>query len=158
MKIYGGQGLIYNQADKNDKKNVSEKNNFQSIMDQITSTTVNKENNISADIQMPAIGGVGVIFKEEPIDSSSAIDNKQEVLGSLKDTLDLVDFYADKLSDSSLSADSLSPLVEQLEQRLDTLKDMESSTGMNDKLRTIISDVTNTIGVEIEKFKRGDYM
>jgi len=153
MKIYERQGVELHQTDKSDKKNISEKNTFQAIMDQITSSSVDKENNVSNKIQMPFVNGTGIIFKEEP-----ANYNKEDVLNSLKDTLDLVDYYAGKLADPSLSSDSLSPLVEQLENRLDTLKEMGSSTDMNDRLKTIISDVATTMGVEIERFKRGDYI
>jgi hypothetical protein len=153
MKIYEHQGVIFNQTNKNDKKNISEKNSFQAIMDQVTSSSVNKGNNVPANIQTPFANGVGIIIKEESVN-----DNKEDVLNNLKDTLDLVDFYAEKLADSSLSSDCLSPLVEQLNERLNMLKEMESSTGMNDKLKTILSDVNTTIGVEIEKFRRGDYL
>jgi len=153
MKIYEHQGVIFNQPDKNDKKNISDKNSFQAIMDQVTSSSVNKGNNVPANIQMPFANGVGIIIKEESVN-----DNKEDVLNNLKDTLDLVDFYAEKLADSSLSSDNLSPLVEQLNERLNMLKEMESSTDMNDKLKTILSDVTTTIGVEIERFRRGDYL
>jgi hypothetical protein len=158
MKIYGGQGLIHNQTDKSDKKNISENNDFKAIMDQLISTSANKSANIPANIQTPFAGGVGVVIKEEPIESSCDTGNKEEVLNTLKDTLDLVDFYAGKLSDSSISTDNLASLVENMEQRLDTLKGMESSTETNEKLKPIISDLTTTMGVEIEKFKRGDYV
>jgi len=152
MKIYGGQGLISQQADKIEKKNVVEKNDFQSIMDQITSSSIDKGINVASEIKTPIIGGSGIV-----IDSSFETLSKEEVAGTLKDTLDLVDCYADKLADSSLDADSLSPLVGQLQERLDLLKGMESDTGTNDKLKTIISDVVHTMAVEIERFKRGDY-
>ena len=154
MKIYERQELILNQTEKKDRKDISEKNNFKNIIEGIYSASVARETSTPADnVQMPVIGGVEIISKEEPI-----TNDKEEILKGLEDTLDLVDFYADKLADSSLSAENLSPLVEQLEQRLDILKDMESSGEMNERLKTIISDVTTTMGMEIEKFRRGDYI
>lgn len=152
MKIYEHQGVVFNQTGKNDNKNISEKNTFQAIMDQLASSSDNKDKNVSDKMQMPFVNNTGIIFKEEPLNGS-----KEEALNSLKDTLDLVDFYADKLGDSSLSSDSLSSLVEQLEQRLNTLNEIGSSPDTNDRLKTIISDVTSTMSVEIERFKRGDY-
>lgn len=153
MKIYEHQGVIFNQTDKSNKKNISEKNSFQSVMDQVTSSSVNKENNVHAGTQMPFANGVGLVIEEKSI-----IENKEDVLTNLKDTLYLVDFYAEKLANSSISSDNLFPLVEQLEERLSILKEMESSVDMNDKLKTIISEVTTMMGTEIERYRRGDYL
>ena len=152
MKIYDRQSVLFNQTDKNDRKNISEKNDFQAIMDKVAESSESKENNAPANIQMPFANGVGMLFREDPV------ADKREVLSGLKDTLDLVDFYAEKLADSCLPSDNLSPLVEQLEQRLDILKEMGTSSQMDDRLKTIISDVATTMGVEIERFKRGDYL
>jgi len=152
MKIYDRQSVLFNQTDKNDRKNISEKNDFQTIMDKITASSSSRENNAAANIQLPFANGVGIILKEDPV------GDKREVLSGLKDTLDLVDFYAEKLADSSIPSDNLSPLVDQLEQRMDILKEMGTSSQIDDRLKTIISDVATTMGVEIERFKRGDYL
>jgi hypothetical protein len=152
MKIYERQSVIFNQTDKNDRKNISEKNDFQAIMDKVTASSAGKENNVPTNIQPPFTNGIGIVLKEDPV------ADKRELLTGLKDTLDLVDFYAEKLADSSLTSDNLSPLVEQLEERLDLLKEMGTSSRMDDRLKTIISDVATTMGVEIERFKRGDYL
>jgi len=157
MKIYEKQGLNFNQIDNN-KKNLSIKTDFQSIMNQLTTTSSNQESNASSIVPGPIVSGTGIVFKADPIDSSSEMVNKEQVVAGLKDTLDLVDHYAKKLADSSLSSDSLSPLVKELEQRMEALKDMGSAADANDKLKSIISDVTSTMGVEIERFKRGDYV
>jgi len=152
MKIYEHQGVLLNQTCKNNKKNVSENKDFQAVMDQITSASAGKQNDVPANIEMPFINSAGIVIKEYPVSS------REEVLNGLKDTLDLVDFYAEKLADSSLSTDSLSPLVEQLEERLSLLKEMGSSDQTDDRLKTIVSDAATTMGVEIERFKRGDYL
>ena len=152
MKIYEHQGVQFNQTDKNEKKKVSDTSSFQAVMDQITSSSINKGNNNVTGIRTPLANDIGVVFKDEPVKNT-----KNELLNTLKNTLDLVDFYTGKLADMSISSDSLTPLVDQIEQRLDNLKEMGSSAGANDKLKTIISDMTNTMGVEIERFKRGDY-
>lgn len=153
MKIYEHQGVLLDQTSKNNRKNVSEKNDFQAVMDQITSSSTDTQNNnIASNIEMPFINSTGIVIKEDPV------SGKEDVLNGLKDTLDLIDFYAEKLSDTSLSTNSLSPLVEQLEERLGMLKEMGSSDQTDDRLKTIISDAATTMGVEIEKFKRGDYL
>jgi len=152
MKIYERQSVIPSQSEKNDRKYISENNDFQTIMQKLTATSASKENSASANIQMPFANGVGVVLKDDPVPDNS------DVLTGLKDTLDLVDFYAKKLANSSMPSDNLSPLVDQLDQRLDLLKEMGMSAQIDDRLKTIISDVTSTVGTEIERFKRGDYL
>jgi hypothetical protein len=157
MKIYEQQGLMFNNIDKTNKKNISEKGDFQSIMDKLAPASLNKETNVLPGIQAPGIGCTNAVFNSEPISGSVDNSNKEKTLASLKDTLNLLDYYAKKLADPALSSESLSPLVGQLENRMDMLKDMDSSAGMNDKLKTIVSDLAATMGTEIERFKRGDY-
>ncbi len=152
MKIYDRQTVSFNQPDKNERKNISEKNDFQAIIDKLTTSSSSSENKSAANIQMPFSNGIGIVLKQDPF------EEKRDVLTGLKDTLDIVDFYAEKLADSSIPSDNLSPLVEQLEQRMDMLKEMGTSSQMDDRLKTIISDVATTMGVEIERFKRGDYL
>lgn len=152
MKIYDRQSVLFNQPDKNDRKNISEKNEFQAIIEKLTAPSSSSENKRTANCQLPFANGVGVVLMDDPLEGKSG------VLNGLKDTLDLVDFYAEKLADSSIPSNNLSPLVEQLEQRMDILKKMGTSSQMDDRLKTIISDVATTMGVEIERFKRGDYL
>jgi hypothetical protein len=155
MKVNEGHSPILQQADKNVRRTVTDKNSFQNIMDQITSSSVGSSN--SAEKQIPMMGNVGIVFKTDVVDSSNDITTKENAMSNLKESLDLIDFYAEKLADSSLSADNLSGLVEQLEQRLDTIRNMEADPGINDKLKSILSDVSATMGAEIARFKRGDY-
>jgi hypothetical protein len=158
MKIYEGQGLTFNQLDTQNKKNAVEKNDFQSILDKINSTTFNKEAAVPSNAQTQVINSIGMLINTTPAYGSSVTGAKEQVLTGLKDTLNLVDQYAQKLADTSLPSKSLSPLVEQLEQNMDALKDMSTAAGVDDKLKSIITDVTGTVGVEIAKFKRGDYL
>ena len=41
---------------------------------------------------------------------------------------------------------------------LQVLSNMEGVEGISDKLRPVISDLKLTIGTEIEKYRRGDYI
>jgi hypothetical protein len=158
MKIYEHQGLKFNPIDKQNKKSGVEKSDFQSIMDGITSQTTGNGSTASSNIQTPAIGGLDMIFSAASIQANDKAGAKEQILTSLKNTLDLVDYYSQKLADTSLSSDRLSPLVEQLEQSMDALKDLSATAGEDEKLKSIITDITGTVGVEIEKFKRGDYI
>jgi uncharacterized protein (DUF2342 family) len=112
MKIYEHQGILLNQTCKNSRKNISEKSDFQAVMDRITSSSADKQNSIPSDIAIPYLNIPGIVIKED------ALSSKETALNDLKDTLNLVDFYAEKLADQSLSTESLSPLVEKLEERL----------------------------------------
>jgi hypothetical protein len=152
MKIYERQSVLFNQTDKTDRKNISEKNDFQAIMDKVSASSAGRENSAPANIQLSVPSTTGIVFRDDPV------PDKKEVLTGLKDTLDLVDFYAEKLADSTIPSDNLSPLVEQLEERMDILKEMGTSSQMDDRLKTVISDITTSMGTEIEKFKRGDYL
>jgi len=158
MKIYEQQGLTFNPIDKQNKKSGVEKSDFQSIMDGITSSTTAKESAASSAVQTPAIGGLDMIYNTASIHAGGEAGAREQILTSIKDTLDLVDYYSRKLADTSLPSDRLSPLVEQLEQSMDSLKDLGEAAGADEKLKSIITDVTGTVGVEIEKFKRGDYI
>jgi hypothetical protein len=156
MKIYEQQGLTFNPIDKHSKKSGVEKSDFQSIMDGLASSATGKEPTASNG-QTPAVGGLDMIFNTASIYATGDVGAREQILTSLKDTLDLVDYYSQKLADTSLPSNRLSPLIEQLEQGMDALKDLSVAAGEDEKLKSIITDVTGTVGVEIEKFKRGDY-
>lgn len=157
MKINEQQGLTFNQIGKSVNKTGIEKSDFQSIMDKITTNSASSETGASSGVQLPPMGGVDMIFNNITVDGSNQVNVKEQVLTNIKETLDLVDHYAQKLSDTSLPSDRLSSLVDQLEKNMDGLKDMSSASGVDDRLKSIITDVTGTVGVEIEKFRRGDY-
>jgi len=157
MKINEQQGLTFNQIGKSAHKTGIEKSDFQSIMDKITSNSAGSETGASSGIQLPPMGGIDMILDNMTVNGSNQINTKEQVLTNIKDTLDLVDRYAQKLADTSLPSDRLSSLVDQLEKNMDGLKDMGSASGVDDKLKSIITDVTGAVGVEIEKFRRGDY-
>ena len=89
---------------------------------------------------------------------TAGITDRGQVIGALGETLDLVDFYASKLGDSSLPASGLTPLIDHLEDRLKMLEDMESAAEIPEKMSSVLSDLKITIGTEIAKFRRGDYL
>jgi hypothetical protein len=157
MKIHEQQGLTLNQIGKSTQKTGIEKGDFQSIMDKITSNSVGSEADVSSSSQLPPMGGVDMIFNSMTVDGASDTNTKEQVLTNLKETLDLVEHYSQRLADTSLPSNQLSTLVDQLEKNMEGLKDMSSVSGVDDRLKSIITDVTGSVGVEIEKFRRGDY-
>lgn len=160
MKINEGQGSILQQAGRREKINKTHdhENDFKKIMEQIHSPIHGKEPIIQGETVRPVLNGIDIIRGTEKVQEPIEGTDKRQVLGTLKETLDLVDFYSSKLGDSSFLIDGLTPLIGHLEERLETLRGMESSPDVPEKMRPVISDLSITIGAEIERFKRGDYL
>ena len=157
MKIYEGQGPILHQVSKKTKEKGSHESDFKKIIDQINSPSETKEKIDNLEKSGPVMGGIHILNGVEHAKEPLGVTEKRKVIGELKETLDLVDFYAAKLADSNLSLNGITPLVNHLEYRLETLRNMESAPGMPERLRPVISDMATTIGTEISRFKRGDY-
>ncbi|MGD9160932.1 MAG: hypothetical protein PVG39_21115 [Desulfobacteraceae bacterium] len=155
MKINESQRALLEQQGKINKNRNTDADSFQKIMDQVTSgTETNKTLPVNINPVQILNGPEGVI----PVNESFNMSEKDLLLGSLKETLDLVDFYAGKLADESFPVENLSSLVDQLDERLASIKDMSSMEGVPEKLKPVITDVAVTIGTEIERFRRGDYI
>ena len=158
MKVYEGQGPLLPQNNKTTPKKGSEGTDFQKIMDQAKSQTGHKGVIAHKENVGSIPEGVQIIHRANRPDAPVDIQEKKQLLDNLKETLDIIDFYAKKLRDRSFSVTGITPLVSHLEDRLNTLKDVESSPRTPEKLRPIVSDMVITIGTEVAKFKRGDYV
>ena len=156
MKIYGSQDLILQQVGKKREKNASVENEFQKIMDQINYQP-EKEETAPPLENSPVMTGISIV-QTEPIHGQSAYIDKEKLVETLKETINIIDFYAGKLADSTISAEGLTPIINHLEERLGTLQNMESAPDIPEKLRPVISDMSITIGSEIARFRRGDYL
>ncbi len=157
MKVYEDQAPLLHQTSKKAIKKGVRENDFQKIMDEKTVRYNSKDvQNLPSKID-PNISGVQILRGAQPIQNPPEAAANQPVLDEIQKTLDLVDFYAEKLGNTSLPVTGLDPLVNHLEGRLEGLKDMASRPDLPDKLRPILSDVVMTMGAEIAKFKRGDY-
>lgn len=160
MKIDEGQGTVLQQAGKKATRNKTREheNDFQKIMEQISSPVHRKESMGQVEGVRPVHNGIEIVRAAEKVQGPQEATGKNEVVGTLKETLDLVDFYSSRLADTSLHTGGLRPLIDHLEEKLDALRGVESSPDMPEKLRPVLSDLTITIGAEIERFKRGDYV
>jgi hypothetical protein len=155
MKINESQRALLEQQGKINKNRNTDADSFQQIMDKMTSSAeTNKTLPVNINPVQIIDGPAGVL----PINGSVESTEKNLLLDSLKETLDLVDFYAGKLADESFPIENLSSLVEQLDERLASIKDISSMEGVPENLKPVISDVAVTIGTEIERFRRGDYV
>jgi hypothetical protein len=101
--------------------------------------------------------GVLIIDKPGTIQPFGTGVEKAGVLRELEQTLDLIDFYAAKLGDGSFPVHDMDSLVNHLEERLEGLRTLEQTPGVDGRLRDIISDTVLTISRETAKFRRGDY-
>jgi hypothetical protein len=155
MRIDESQRVLLEQQGKTNKTTNNEAGSFQQIMNQLTSrpeTTKALPLNINP-VQI-IDGSSGIIPLNGTVTTS---DEKTMLLNSLKETLDLIDFYAGKLEDTSCPAENLTSLVDQLDEKLDTIKGMSSAKSIPESLKPVISDIAVTMGTEIERFRRGDY-
>jgi hypothetical protein len=156
MRIDESQRMLLEQQGKVNKNKNNEAGSFQQIMEQLTARP---ETGRSLPLNINPVqiidGSSGIIPMSGAV---SASNEKTMLLDSLKDTLDLIDFYAGKLEDTSFPAEDLSSLVDQLDDKLATIKGMSSMKGIPEKLKPVISDIAVTMGTEIERFRRGDYL
>ena len=125
-------------------------------MEQMTSGSM--ETNKTLPLNINPVQIIDQPISITQINESTESSQKGQLLDSIKDTLDLIDFYAGKLSDESFPTENLSSLVDQLDERLGSIKEMSSMEGIPEKLKPVISDVAVTIGTEIERYRRGDYI
>ncbi|MBN1850784.1 MAG: hypothetical protein JW932_19600 [Deltaproteobacteria bacterium] len=158
MKIHEVQGPVSSHIDKQTSRKKTASGNFQSIMEQLTTPSgetrrVNKTN----EGMGPILSGVQILNGVENKTPSMASTQKNELLKSLYETLDMVDFYAARLADDSIPIHDLDPLMDHLEGRLDFLREMEAMPGIPGTLKSVITDLSITLGKEITRFKRGDY-
>lgn len=158
MKVYEGQGPVLPQIKKKINKDGTGGNDFKKIMDEIGFQAEKKEGiHLHKNLE-PVADGVHIIHGADKIQDPSKIVEKNMVLEELRQTLDIVDFYAAKLADSSFSIREMTPLISHLEERMENLRSMELTPDLPGKLRPIISDTVITVGTEIARFKRGDYL
>ncbi len=159
MKIFEGQGPKMEDIGKTRFKNESGGDDFRKIMDQLISVQEPARSESSQSLNaVPNIEGIINVNRINPVNSIIVSSEKKLLLDSLRDTLNLVDFYAGKLADENIQSKDLTPLIEQLDGRLESLKIMGKGDNVPETLRPVITDMTVTIGAEIAKYRRGDYL
>lgn len=157
MKVYEDQGLLMNQTVKNVRRKQDAESEFKAIMDEkMTKVDQQEARNTHRNVE-PAVNGIQILNGADKIAMPSGAFKTQPVLDEILKSLDLIDFYAGKLGDGSLDAQSLDPLVTHLEESVERLKGMEDTPGFSEELKPILSDVVLTLGTEIAKYRRGDY-
>ena len=156
MKIYEGQGPVLEQAKTKPSQKGAEEIDFKTIMDQ-TLRGAERGKEPGGNPLVPPPGCVEILQGANGIEISAEHVEKRKIISAIQQTLDLVEFYAGKLGDPSVSAQGMTPLVDHLEEKMELLRGVGSSPGLPDRVRPLISDLTLTIGTEVAKFRRGDY-
>ena len=156
MKVYEGPGPVLPKAENDVKKKGAGEGDFQKLMQEASLQTEAKEGKANHSIHQLPPSGIQIVKGVEGIQETPKELERKQVINELQQTLDLVDFYAEKLADSSLPASGMNPLIDHLEDRLSNLQSMETSPEMPEPLKPVISDMLLTIGTEIAKFRRGE--
>ena len=158
MKIIEGAGSIIPRSQKKQPKTESGDGDFKKLMDQATGQDGQNAKPVRTAFgpNFPT-GGIQMTASATDISKSATVDEVRERLVTLEKTLDLLDFYADKLGDPTLKLTEISPMIDHLEDRLLRLEEMTSSTALPDSLKTLLDETMTVMGTEIAKFRRGDY-
>ena len=131
---------------------------FQSIMEQVTRQGGTAQSAVQGAGPLPVMDGVQILPGAGQVEAtSSASAAKEQFLQQIRDTLDVIDRYAADLGDPSMSTTDMQPLVDHLKGSLGDLQRTASDPEMPEALRSVVSDLTLTIGTEVAKFGRGDY-
>jgi hypothetical protein len=75
-----------------------------------------------------------------------------------ENTLSLLEEYQKAMSDPNLSLKKVDPLVQSLSKELDGLNVLSERLSPSDPLQKILTEVGVVSRVEIERFRRGDYI
>lgn len=157
MKICEGQRPLLQPNTNNATGKVGQEGGFQEIMEKKMSGSGDSESLGLSRNADPVVNAIQIPGGVEIIQKPSGSCHTAPIIEEIRKTLDLIEFYAEKLRDSSLSIEGLDPLVDHLGERLDSLRGLESASGLPGELKSILSDVVLTMGTEIARFKRGDY-
>lgn len=158
MKVEETSGLILNPIQKKKTQGQGEEKGFRQIMDEVI---LEKGVQGSGGSRPPAgviPEGVQIIADPVAVRSAQAADGKERVLKELEETLDLVDFYAARLSDESFPVRDMESMVAHLEERMEGLRQLGSGPEVPDKLKGVVSDTLLTLATETARFRRGDYL
>ncbi|MBN2062671.1 MAG: hypothetical protein JW882_19880 [Deltaproteobacteria bacterium] len=158
MKVYESGISLIKQKAKHPKVNKGTSDSFKEIMCSIRPRAEDTRIMASGSSEIRPIDGVKILHRTE---CTSEMKNgnllRGQLVKELYETLDLIDFYSERLADISKPSSELDSLLGHLEDRIDSLRLREADPGTPEKLKSIISGISVTMGTEIAKFRRGDY-
>jgi len=154
MKVDESPGSHLQEALIKPDKKGAKPGEFQRVMNQVISRDERQQ---GIPIRNhPAPVAHGVLIGEGVTEVKDAA--KRRVLEGIQEALDIIDFYAAKLADPSKPISTMGPLIGHLREKMEGLQGLVSEPGVPERLKPLISDTVLTIGTEIAKFERGDYI
>lgn len=111
----------------------------------------------SVSKQAPATAQPSFTVSQIQLDAIST-DDRSPVLDRIERVLDGLETYTTRLAETSVPASELEPLVAQLEAQNAELTAELQSLPDGDPLKDLLNRVLVTSVVEVEKFRRGDFL
>lgn len=160
MKISELEGLRRAQKVEKTNRRESAGVDFKEMMNQAAKAADIREKQAGQGAPPPPAApcdGVSILHNVNPL-HPLGLQRPQPYFQELEEGLNLVEFYAQKLADPSVGSRKMEALIGCLEDRLSTLKRLESDPAAPTEIRPLASDLAVAIGKEIVRFRRGDYV
>ncbi len=154
MKVDEGLGSHLQEALKKADNKETKQGEFQKVMNQVISRDDRGQDIPIQNHPVPVTHGVLIGEGVTEVKDGA----KMRVLEGIQEALDIIDFYAAKLGDPSKPISTMGPLITHLREKMEGLQGLVSEPGVPERLRPLISETLLTIGTEIAKFERGDYI
>jgi hypothetical protein len=110
------------------------------------------------DFQKLLIGAAERLNGGKPIDQQDQVSIRSQSLKAVEGTLILLEKYQASLSDPEAPLKKVDPFLQALTKELDGLNRLSEKLPHADPLRKILDEAGILSAVEIEKFRRGDYL
>ena len=112
----------------------------------------------SVSKQAPAAAQPPFTVSQIQFDAAISTDDRTPVLDRIERVLDGLEQYTTKLAETSVPASELEPLVARLEAENAELTSELQNLPDGDPLKDLLNKVLVTSVVEVEKFRRGDFL
>ncbi len=94
----------------------------------------------------------------KPVDHTAPVLIRSQCLKAVEETLNTLEAYQKNLSLPEISMKKIDPIVQTLTEEVETLRHLSEKLPLRDPLRNIMAETGILSAVEIEKFRRGDYL
>lgn len=124
----------------------------------IPSETEKRANVESLDFQKLLFEASQRVKGPKPIDHTDSFQIRSQCLKAVEETLNTLEAYQENLSLLEISLKKVDPIIQTLKEEVETLQRLSEKLPTRDPLRNIMAETGILSTVEIEKFRRGDYL
>jgi hypothetical protein len=110
------------------------------------------------DFQKLLIGATERLNGGKPIDQQDQASIRSQTLKAVENTLTTLEKYHEGLSNPETFLRKIEPFVQALTKEVDGLNLLSEKLPPDDPLRKILNETKVLSAVEVEKFRRGDYL